>query len=173
MKKIAAISLTYLLLTVTAAASTGSAAHSDSVGHTTTTVADRASPADALSAAFTSVAALPNFQTLAIERNDDYGFPECFGRGIWTVHGNSGPKNDVLSILTDIPAYLLVYEEGDPSDKICRIYLDESTPDNVRLLYFIAGTGSNDIAVALFENGDATLIRQNIDRQRALRTEEQ
>lgn len=94
------------------------------------------------------------FQSGDIEKNEDYGFPDCYGKGKWTAYGNAGPKKDVLNVLEKIPSNLLKLENIDDKGRITRLYLDNSDKKNLRVLYFLGGTGGNDLIVALFEGGN-------------------
>lgn len=103
---------------------------------------------------FELVSKLPGFETDVMERMEDYGFPVCFGKGIFTVYGNAGPKKDVKRILEAIPASHLVSDIISDDHREVRYYIDRSDKSNPRTLYFFGGTGSNDIVVAFFENGN-------------------
>lgn len=103
------------------------------------------------------------FQSGGIEKNEDYGFPDCYGKGKWAVYGNAGPKKDVLNVLETIPSDLLKLENIDDKGRITRLYLDNSDKKNLRVLYFFGGIGGNDLVVALFESGNLKKIEQTID----------
>lgn len=45
------------------------------------------------------VGAMPLFMTIDLESNEDYGFPEEFGKGTASFYGNAGPRKDVLRVL--------------------------------------------------------------------------
>lgn len=115
-----------------------------------------------LAAVIDHVSTFKDFHTGMIEKNEDYGFPDFYGKGRWAVYGNAGPKKDVLNVLAAIPAEFLeldnVYEKG----RIIRLYLDKSNKENPRLLYFFGGIGGNDLVVAFFENGDLKQIEKMI-----------
>ena len=103
------------------------------------------------------------FHSGGIEKNEDYGFPDFYGRGKWTVYGNAGPKKDVLNVLEKIPSNLLKLENIDDKGCITRLYLDKSDKKNLRVLYFFGGIGGNDLVVALFEGGNLKKIERTIN----------
>ena len=105
-----------------------------------------------------------NFQTSDIARNEDYGFRPSFGKGRWAVYGNSSPKNGVLKVLSAIPADMLALKADFAGHKVLRVYLDKSDTQHLKLLFFYAGTGGNDLILAYFEDGNLQEIEKEIEK---------
>lgn len=115
-----------------------------------------------LTAVIDYVSTFKDFHTGVIEKNEDYGFPDYYGKGRWAVYGNAGPKKDVLNVLSAIPSKFLELENIDEKGRITRLYLDKSNKKNPRLLYFFGGINGNDLVVALFKNGNLKQIEKMI-----------
>lgn len=108
---------------------------------------------------YRTVSQLPHFEEMEIPNNEEYGFPEYFGKGTATVYGNADPKEDIVRILGIIPTKSLVFEDIDERDRIVRYYVDYGKK---QVLYFFGGKGGNDLVVALFKGGDKKKIEKFI-----------
>ena len=109
---------------------------------------------------FEQVRALPDFGYIDEVDNGNVGFTDAVGNGVLTGYGNAKPREQVEQILSTIPEEYHLFEARNERDKIRSLYLDKSDASHPILMFFIAGTGSNDTVLILWRNGDLTKIEQ-------------
>lgn len=92
---------------------------------------------------------------------DDIKFPKNIGKPTMIVHGNAGPREEVLSLLAQLPAGSMVYDETDESGRFDRLFLDTI---NNNLLYVHIGINGNDSVLILFKGGKRKNIEKFFDK---------
>lgn len=83
-----------------------------------------------------------------------YGFPESFGNATVCIHPNSSCREEVLSILSKIPAEWLEFEVI--RDKQIDRYYMSSNAETDNLLFIHIGSSSGDTVLNLFSKVNHT-----------------
>ncbi len=109
------------------------------------------------------IAALDGFEPFSAEEASAYERVvqgKCHG----TVHGNSSHRDEVLQILSTLPASALYSEEVTDKGKVSRYYIATGSDGSSSMLYAFVGFGGNDLLVLLFEGGDLAKYREQADK---------
>ena len=108
-----------------------------------------------LNRAFENIAQLEEFEIEA-GLAKDIGYPADTKMGKWksATAPNSRLRENVLSILKDIPDNLLKFDDRDAKGYITRYYLEKDNAGNAYLMSVNIGQGPNDLGIMLFAGTD-------------------
>lgn len=105
-------------------------------------------------------------QVLKIERFEvldfpggDMGFPDNLGKGTMAIHPNASPREEIISLLNQLPDELLVYDNTDEKGRFDRIFVENGTS----LMYVHVGSSTGDTVVILFKDGNEDNINDFVN----------
>lgn len=96
---------------------------------------------------FDKVSKIERFETMPFN-GGDFGFPDELGTGLFAIHPNASPREEIERLLKKLPRKSLVYDETDDNGRFDRFYIENETS----LLYVHVGAGTGDTVVNLFKD---------------------
>lgn len=110
---------------------------------------------------FDMVSKIERFETIPFN-GGDFGFPEDLGTGLFAIHPNASPRDEIERLLNQLPRKSLVYDETDDNGRFDRFYIENETS----LLYVHVGAGTGDTVVILFKDCDSDKMAAFIENLR-------
>lgn len=90
----------------------------------------------------------------------DMGFPDNIGKGIMAIHPNASPREEIISLLNQLPSETLVYDNTDEKGRFDRIFVENGTS----MMYVHVGSGTGDTVVILFKDGNNDSISDFVNK---------
>lgn len=107
---------------------------------------------------FGKVSKIERFEVLDFP-GGDMGFPDNLGKGTMAIHPNASPREEIISLLNQLPDELLVYDNTDEKGRFDRIFVENSTS----LMYVHVGSSTGDSVVILFKDGNEDNINDFVN----------
>lgn len=108
---------------------------------------------------FEKVSHIDRFEIVEFN-GSEWGFPDNIGKGVLTIHPNAQPREEIISLLNQLPQECLVYDNTDEEGRFDRFFKEGDST----LLFVHVGHGSGDTAVIIFRGGKAEDVNDFIDR---------
>lgn len=108
---------------------------------------------------FGKVSKIERFEVLDFP-GDDMGFPDNLGKGTMAIHPNASPREEIISLLNQLPDGLLVYDNTDEKGRFDRIFVENGTS----LMYVHVGSSTGDTVVILFKDGNEDNINDFVNK---------
>lgn len=90
----------------------------------------------------------------------DMGFPDNLGKGTMAIHPNASPRDEIISLLSQLPPETLVYDNTDEKGRFDRIFVENGTS----LMYVHVGLSTGDTVVILFKDGNKDNISDFVNK---------
>lgn len=108
---------------------------------------------------FGKVSKIERFEVLDFP-GGDMGFPDNLGKGTMAIHPNASPREEIISLLNQLPNELLVYDNTDEKGRFDRIFVENGTS----MLYVHVGSSTGDTVVILFKDGNEENINDFVNK---------
>lgn len=108
---------------------------------------------------FGKVSKIERFEVLDFP-GGDMGFPDNLGKGTMAIHPNASPRDEIISLLSQLPPETLVYDNTDEKGRFDRIFVENGTS----LMYVHVGSSTGDTVVILFKDGNKDNISDFINK---------